>query len=1011
MKMEINCFPRAAMGNKLLFLFAFLLPSVLLAQNLRPVQGTVLDGKNPLEGVSVIVKGTNRGVSTDGNGKFIISVKNDDVLEFTFSTFQRQQVPVRDKTSINVNLKEGSSELDQVVVVGYGTKRKVTLTGSVASVGGRDIQRSPVVNLSNALAGQLPGLIAVNRSGEPGRDEAQILIRGRNTTGNNSPLVLVDNVEYPGWERLNPNDIESISVLKDASAAIYGVRAANGVMLITTKRGVTGKPTISYSFNQGLSQPTRIPKMASSAVFAEYINDFEVLAGRQPRYTQDELRKFADGSDPVNYPNINWHREVLRKTTPQSQHYLSTRGGTDNVKYAISGAYSHQEGIFKGGSTDFKTYSIRSNLDLQVNKHIRVGFDVNAGIDNGNYPPVETVWRFQLIPAHPTLPVYWQNGLPTPGFVNANPVVLSSASTGNFNNRSTRLQGRANFEVTIPWVEGLAVDGFFVYNNVNNQSKNWTKPSFVYTYDKATNVYTKVPALFSPPSPTLTQSNGNNRYSWLNMRIRYERIFKNHNISAFIAGEQQEGYNNSFSAGRVNYVTPAIDELFAGSLTNQTTGGSASENGRQNLFGRFSYGYLEKYLVDFNARYDGSANFPPGKRFGFFPGVSVAWRASQEKFISENLPAIEELKFRASYGEIGNDQVPAYQYLASYTFSGGYNFGQTAAPTQGLVPGVSPNPNISWEVAKLKNIGLDASLWNGALGIVFDVFKQKRTNILASRGLAVPTFAAISLPNENFGVVENKGFELQLSSRKSFGDFSYRVSGNVAFARNKVIDIAESANVPAWQKMQGRILGAVKVYNAIGIFRSQEHVDKTPKLLGTLVGDLIYEDVNKDGAISAADMVVLDKSNIPEVTFGLNLAMSYKNFSLWSLFAGQDRAWTFFYIYGRTNSNSLEDVLLNRWRPGSMDSKYPRLKTTGQQESTFWLKNARFVRLKTLELSYDVPKRILNRVRISSLRLYANGNNLFTIDDLKWFDPEGIGNQGDFHPQSKIYNFGFNVSF
>jgi TonB-dependent starch-binding outer membrane protein SusC len=415
--------------------------------------------------------------------------------------------------------------------------------------------------------------------------------------------------------------------------------------------------------------------------------------------------------------------------------------------------------------------------------------------------------------------------------------------------------------------------------------------------------------------------------------------------------------------------------------------------------------------MDFNFRYDGSPNFPEGKRFGFFPAFGLGWRISQEDFVSKNFKFIDELKIKGTYGEVGNDQVPAFQYLSLYTFTGGYNFGQTLTPSQGLIAGVSPNPNITWEVAKISNIALEGSFWKGLLGFAVEVFKQKRTNILASRGLAVPAFAAISLPNENFGVVENKGFEVQLTTMKAFGDFSYRFAANMMYARNKVIDIAESPNVPEWQKQTGRILGAIKVYKALGIFRTQADFDASPKPVGALLGDIKYEDVNKDGLINASDMVLVNKSNTPEIPFGSQLSMNYKNFSLFANFAGQTHAWTFFTITGRVNSNSLEDVIVNRWRPGSMDSKYPRLLTTGQMTSDFWLKDASFIRLKTLEIGYDFPKRLLSKINVNSLRLYANGNNLFTIDKLKWFDPEGISTFGDFYPQSKVYNIGFNLSF
>ena len=985
------------------------------------VTGKVTDSETsePLIGVNILIKGTTIGTITDLNGNYSIAVSGENrVLVASFIGYVTQEITYSGQSVINFVLVSDIKSFEELVVIGYGTRRKVTLTGSVVSITTKEIKSNPSINLTNTLAGTLPGVITTQRSGEPGKDDANVYIRGLNTTGNTSPLVLVDNVEDPNWQRINGNDIESISVLKDASAAIYGARAGNGVILITTRRGTTGKPIISYTFNQGLSTPTRVAKLGSSAQFAEYINDNLAVNNQPPRYTQDEIQKFRDGSDPVNYPNVDWYEEVLKKTTPQSMHNLSVRGGTDNVRYSVSGSHAHQTSMFKGGSHDFKTYSLRSNIDVSVTQYLRVGFDINTGIDNGNYPPISAggtqAFLYQLIPAFPTLPVYWPNGLPTTGRANMNPVVAATDATGNANIRALRFQGRGSFDLDIPWVDGLGIDGFAVFSNNNNQSKIWTKPAYLYNYDPANDVYIRVPTLFSPAAPTLSQTFSHNRNYLLNLRLKYEKQLDDHGISVFVGAEQSEGYNNSFTAMRINFATPALDELFAGNPVNQTNSGSASENARQNVFGRLSYDFQHKYLVDFNFRYDGSANFPPGKRFGFFPGVSAAWRISEENFMS-NIGIIDELKLRGSYGQIGNDQVPAFQYLASYSFSGGYSFGQPRILSQGLVAGVSPNTIITWEVAELSDIGLSGSFANGFFGFEVDLFKQKRSNILASRGLAIPAYAAISLPNENFGIVENKGIELQLFHSKAIGAFSYRIAPNVAFARNKIIEIAESANVPEWQRATGGVLGGLSLYNAIGIFRTQEEVDATPRPVGAQVGDLILEDVNDDGLINASDYRRLNKSNIPEVTFGAQVSMNYKGFSLWANFAGQARAWVdgSYMAIARTAQNSLEDLLINRWKPGSMDSKYPRLRTfdDGQRGSTFWLKNAWFVRLKTLELGYDLPQSLLTKVKVSNLRVYVNGNNLFTLDELKWYDPEGTAAFGDFYPQNKIYNLGFQINF
>jgi len=990
------------------------------SQDLKTIQGTVYDNSTdkPLAGVSVVVKGTNTGVTTNSRGKFSIKANSASVLIISSVGYAEQEVPVADKSTIDVRLQGNAKAMNEVIVnVGYGTRRKATLTGSVASVGSKELQSSPAISVSNSLAGLLPGVIALNRTGQPGFDEAEILVRGRNTTGNNNPLIVIDGVQdAPGWQQLNPNDIESISVLKDASAAIYGARAANGVILITTKRGINGKPMISYSFNQGLSQPTRLPEMASSAVLADYTNELLMRAGSPPRFTPEEIQKFADGSDPVNYPNINWYDELLKRTTPQSRHSLSIRGGSSNIKYMVSGSFANQDGIFKHGNTNFKTYSVRSNLDAQINDNIKVSLDLNSGFDARNSPPSSSSSIFAFLRYQSSyIPPYYDNGLPTQGVNGNNPALMATDVAGYDNDRKQRNLIKASFDVNIPFVKGLGVDGYFAYNNYQTVSKTWVLPTTVYSYVKATDTYNPIQ---KGTLPELTQSYSNGKNTLLNLRVKYETQFGENRISTFIAAEQQEGFNNSFSAYRKDFISQSIDELFAGSLLDQEANGTASSTGRRNFFGRVSYGLLNRYLLDFNYRYDGSASFPKGKQYGFFPGVSAAWRISQEKFFQKNVSSVDELKIRASYGKIGNDQITPFQYLTLYTLNRfGYNFGQTPTPTLGLVANVSPNPNITWEVATITNLGLDGSLWNGLLGFSVDLFKQKRSNILASRNLAVPVFTGLILPNENIGVVENKGIELQLSHRKTMGEFSHRISANVAYSKNRVIDISEASNVPEWQKAEGHVIGASLYYKSLGIFRTQEEINKSPILSGTVAGDLKYEDVNGDGKITAADRVRMDRTNTPEITFGFNYFLSFKNFSLFANFAGQTRAWQNFNLHAKLDQNSYAELIENRYRPGSMDSKYPILATSGSQNqvssfpSDFWYWDASFIRLKTLEIGYDFPKQFLSRFKISGLRVYANGNNLFLIDKMKFVDPETNENTGNFYPQTKLYNFGFNLNF
>ena len=519
----------------------------------------------------------------------------------------------------------------------------------------------------------------------------------------------------------------------------------------------------------------------------------------------------------------------------------------------------------------------------------------------------------------------------------------------------------------------------------------------------------------------------------MHLRLKYERTFGDHALTSFIAVEQAEGEYRSITAYRKDFISPAIEELFAGSGENMSSDGTRNQWGRQNLFGRVTYNYLGKYLFETNLRYDGSYAFPKGKRWGFFPGFSGGWRLSEEKFL-KGLTYLDNLKLRVSYGQMGNDQISPFQYLTMYNLTpiGTHLGGGTQAI---LTTGVAPNERITWEVSENSNIGLDADLWKGGLGITLDVFKQKRSNILTARSTEVPNYTGLILPDENIGIIENKGFEVSLTHKNSKNissknQLSYSVTGNFSYAKNKIINISEPQDMPQYQKAEGKMIGAELLYEAIGIFRTQNEVDSNPVFPNTQVGDLQYRDINGDGVINAADRVRQDKSSIPEITFGLNATLAYKRFSLFANFSGQTMVGTYIYKHARTTQNSLRDLILNRYVPGSMNSKYPILPqedALGEGEvsglpSTFWLQNAAFIRFKTLQVQYTLPENIISKLGLSSLMLFANGNNLFLLTGLKWYDPEGQPDEvlsptgdyystGNFYPQTKIYNIGVNVTF
>lgn len=988
-------------------------------QSTKQISGIITDENGePIIGANVSVKGTTNGTITDLEGAFsLTNVTTSSLIVITYVGYITQEHPVGNKEVINITLKEDSKLIEEVVVVGYGVQRKVTVTGAITNVGGETLNQSPSQSVSNSLSGRLSGVIASNRSGEPGNDISNILIRGKGTLGATSPLIVIDGVwGRDGFNQLDPNDVETVTVLKDASAAIYGAQAANGVVLVTTKRGESKKPTINYTANIALTQPTRLPEMANSAEYAAVYNDLLNLQGQPDKFSPEEILKFQQGTDPINYPNTDWIEETIKDFSTQHQHSLSLRGGNERVKYYVSGNFSNQNSVVKNGINDYKKFGVRSNIDAKVTDNVKVGLDLSILQSDKTVPGPGSGIIFQsMIRNYPFLIARYPNGMLGAGIERGeNPLAMAREDAGYLKTKTNLYQTTFNFDISIPKVEGLGIDGFAAYDVSNEFVKSWYTPWTVYNYDSKTDTYeTKLGG--SVAKPQLTEEFLYDNRLTLNAKVKYNRTFDKHSLNSFLAVEQTLQKSNNFKAFRKNYLTNVIDQLFAGDEKDQSTDGKAAETARRNLFGRVSYSYSDIYLFDFNFRYDGSSNFPKNRRWGFFPGVSLGWRASEEKFISDNIDAIDNLKLRASWGKMGNDQVDAFQYLSSYTFTGGYYLGANSDPAKGVVRGLSPNPYITWEVANMINLGLDLTLWNGLFGVTADVFKQKRENILTERNASIPLYTGLKLPDENIGTVENKGFELELSHFNTKMDWQYSITGNISYSKNKIVDIDEAANAQVWQMRTGHPMGTELYYVDMGIYRSQEEIDSTPHPIGTKVGDLRYKDINGDGEIDNKDRVRLDKTNTPEIVYGLNLSAGNKAFDISMLIQGQARAWQYIYLQSGLQGNTFRDLALNRYTESNPNSKYPHL-TSYETEisgyrSTFWLKNAGFIRLKSVEVGYTFPKKLVSQLNIENLRLYISGFNLITLDKLKWFDPEGSSETGAFYPQNRIYNIGLSLTF
>lgn len=1007
------------------------------------ITGTVTDAATgePLPGVYVVLDGTNTGVVTDANGKYSIDIPdNNAVIAFSYIGYLSEKVSCEGRTVIDIALAADVQNLEEVIVVGYGTQQKASVTGSVAAIKGTDVLKGQTPDVLNSLSGQLPGVMINTRTGEPGKENIDIFIRGRSTSGSTQPLIIIDGVERPDFNRINPNDIESISVLKDASAAIYGARAANGVILVTTKRGVSGPPVFNLTYNQGFSQPTRNPKMADSYTFASVKNEGIDNDGgsASDKYTEEQLSWFKEGTR-VGYTTTDWFETMIKDYTPQSRVNLSVSGGNDALNYYLSLGKMGQDGHFEHGSTRVDRYNFRSNVTVNATKYLKVGLDV-SGLFNDTHLPGNPDARgiyshISLYQPMWTLYVPGTN-LPRANRDNQSLINWVSDQGGSQDEKYRAAQTKLHFELDIPWVKGLSVVGSANYDAGYNHSKYFQKPTFAYSYNLGTDTYQKVQSANWPGSAQLTERFDQTTTMTINALMKYNKLIGQHRIGAMIGYEQMQFNTNYAIAGRTDYLSTFVPELFAGSSdkTKWNSDGSAFETSRSNYFGRLNYDFAGKYLAEFIFRADGSPNFPKNKRWGYFPGFSLGWRVSDEAFM-DGVDFLDNLKLRFSYGQMGNDSIPPFNYLASYSYGTGASniFVSGGNDNQTLVPSVVPNPEITWEVAKTFNFGIDASLWNGLLGIEFDVFKTTRSNILLKRTAVVPDYTGLKLPRENYGEVENHGFEMMLSHRhKLTSDLSYSLIGNFSFARNEVKVIDEAPAAMPYQMAKGHPLGSGLFYEAIGIYSSMDEVNATPHMSGAKAGDIIYKDLSGDGNIDSRDTKRIDESYTPEIVYSFSGSMKYKNVDFSFMFQGQENATTYFSDYAHdpgevpqpyfaVMSYSLGNFLQwrgdGRWTPDNPDgATMPRASTgnfnNNTEPSTHWMVDAGFLRLKSLEIGYSIPSKILEKVRIKGLRAYVSGYNLFLIyDQMKdlGFDPETY----DFwyYPPQRTYNFGFNLTF
>lgn len=986
------------------------------------VTGTVTDegSGETLPGVNVVIAGTDSGVITDLDGNYSINVPSDATLRFTYVGYQPQEIAVDGRSEINVVMSMAVLGGQEVVVVGYGTQTRETLSGSVSSLSGERMERVPVTNLSNQLTGTVPGVITVTNSGEPGYDGASIRIRGNSTLNNNNPLIVIDGVpdRRGGLDRLNPRDIESISVLKDASAAIYGSRAANGVILVTTKRGQTGAPEFNLDVNQGFNQPTRIPQMADAETYMTMLNETDLYAGRDLRYSQADIDCHRLQQDAWNCPDTDWFDEALKPMSYQTRADMSISGGSESMRYRLSFGGLTEDGYYRNSATRYNEYQFRSNLDGQLTDNISMTFDVVGRLEDRNFPTESAGATFRmLMRGKPNEPGFWPNGLPAPDIENGtNPVVTGTDETGYDNDARYYVQSNASVTVEIPRVEGLSFTGTAAIDNYYRDRKRWQTPWTLYSLsgfdssgDPILNA-SQVP--FS--DPRLTEERDNATDITISAIGQYQQDLENHSYSILVGAERETGEWGRIGAFRRYYPSTQIQQLDAGAQDQQDIWSGADDYARINFFSRINYNYQSKYMLELIGRYDGSYIFPEDNRFGFFPSASVAWRLTQEDWFRNATDFFDELKLRTSWGQTGNDRISPFQYLSTYEFGRGHVFGGNIV--QSIEASRTPNPNVTWEVANQFDVGVEASMFDNKLSLEVDYYNYLRTDILHQRNASVPQTSGISLPEENIGEVKSWGWDGNITwSDQIRPDFLLDVSFGFGYATNEIQFWDEAPGAPEWQQSTGFKMDTGLYYKSLGVFEDWDQVNSTPSWPGARPGDVIFEDLNGDGVIDSDDRYRDRRTYFPEYNGGLNISGVFKSIDFTILFEGATGAAQYISTQSGDFGNYFQDFAEDRWTPDNPTGSQPR---AFQRQEEYWMQhgnthflhNTDYVRLKNAEIGYRLPSNFAAQLGLQRLRVYANGFNLLTFSKF-WMDPEARNSSGSYYPQKRVVNVGLSVTF
>ena len=1040
------------MKNFILILCLATFSQWVYAQN-KQITGRVVDTKGEAAiGASILEKGTTNGTITDFDGNFKLTVGPKAVLQISYIGYKTQEIPVANKTKLNITMEEDTEVLDEVVVVGYGAQKKESVVGAISQVSSKELLKSPAANISQAIAGKISGVITSQTSGAPGSDDMKIYIRGRASfAGDNQPLILVDGVERE-FSQIAPDDIESISTLKDASAtAVYGVRGANGVMLITTKRGKEQKPTVSLTANWQIQSPTRQDTYLDSYNSVVLLEEALANDGLPSQYSASDIEMYKrasagqlSGIDALLYPNVDWYDTVLRNSAPAQRYNVNIQGGTKRMRYFTSAEYYNQQGLFKEFSQDeygnksnssFKRFAFRANLDFLMTKDLTLSVNFGTRFEerrgpnsnesrDGTYS--QAFYEMNHTPGW-LFPVSYtvgegedQKTLYSGSSQYQNNIVARFAKAGFY--RSTNTINETNFIVDykMDWLtKGLAAKGMVSFDYDAYYRRAFSADFATYELNDRTN-YNSIDAYTQFNTDTELAYLGNDQTTtyklYMEFQLNWARKFGKHDITAMALYNQNDYRYQADLAERY-----------------------------QGLVGRATYGYDDRYLAEVNFGYNGSENFAKGKRYGLFPSFALGWVISNEPFYKKsNISKImNSLKIRGSLGWVGNDRVWAYDpvantstearfiYLQQYEYvdtsntDNSYIFGIGDNRVQGIRQGRVANKDVSWETSRKLNIGLEAGLFNNALTFNIDYFHERRSDIL-TQVQTMPSYVGTVFSPANIGIVQNQGVELEVNHSRFIGpDFSYSIKGNMSFARNKVIDMGTPLGVLPYQRPEGYPIDTPLKLITLGYFQDYDDIERSPSQLAlegnTEVhpGDLKYKDINGDGVIDRADFIRTGYPLVPEIQYGINLSLSYKGFDVGVLFQGSthvsfDKNWEAMWAF--SNGDNVYDKHWSYWTPemGDANAKYTQMYGKYQNNEAgadYTLSDGSYIRLKNLDIGYTLPKKITEKAFIKTIRIYFSALNLATWAKEPYLDPDNRDNRAANMPPMKAYNFGLNINF